>query len=259
MLVNKIIIAIFISILLFLIQGCDKSRVLKPGDFFAGKQLEIAEIIYNGDEQALEQELPLISEEALNAAGKEKMTLLYWAMINAAGDNASSRRTQIITTLVRAGADPLQPQPNMPGSPAELAMKAEKSIWIKAMLDGGLSPDARDRLGNKPIIFQSIWAKNTDTLKTLLDYGANINITNTLGDTVLIDALDAHSFDHVILLLERGADSSIKGSSGWTMGNQLQRYLERGTGDSVDRNKLALIKALLIKNGGEWPPQPVDK
>ncbi|ROW49377.1 Accessory protein, partial [Cronobacter malonaticus] len=110
-------------------------------------------------------------------------------------------------------------------SPAEYVLKADSGDWIKAMLDGGLSPDAKDKTFHEPIIFQAIKAKNTDTLKTMLDAGANINITDSLGNTLLIDALDYGKHDHVLLLLDRGADPEIKADNGWTMGNQLQRLL----------------------------------
>lgn len=253
--INKVVI-IIVTLILF---GCKKNMNYDPEDFFEGSQLEIAKAIDEGDEADLLKKSPLINKENLNKPAKEKVTLLFWAIINATGDNATPKRAHMITTLIKSGADPLQPQPNMPGSPAEFAMKGENAIWIKAMLDGGLSPDARDKLNNKPIIFQSIWAKNTETLKTLISYGADINIKNSLGDTVLIDALDARSYDHVILLLENGANSSIRGNSGWSMGNQLQRYFVRGISDNEDRKKLEKIKSLLINNGGEWPQKPVKK
>lgn len=256
---TKPIIKVIVSIFTLLIFGCKKNIDYEPEDFFQGRQLEIAKVIYEGNEEELFRKLPLISKEELNKPAKAEMTLLFWAMTATLGDNATPERLHIISDLVRAGADPLQPQPEGPGSPAEFAMKSDKGVWIKAMLEGGLSPNAREKRHNEAIIFKSIWATNTETLKTILDYGADINIRDSLGDTVLIDALDAHSFDHVILLLKRGADSSIKGNLGWTMGNQLQRFLNEGVGNSEDREKLRLIKALLIKNGGEWPPKPVEQ
>lgn len=256
---NNATIPLALFIIIATLFGGKKTMAYAPEDFFSGGQLEIARAIDEANEAVLERKLSVISNIELNAPAKEKMTLLFWAITNATGDNATPKRAHMITALVESGADLLQPQPNMSGSPAEFAMKGENALWIKAMLDGGLSPNARDTLNNKPIIFQSIWAKNTETLKTILDYGADINIRDSLGDTVLIDALDAHSFDHVILLLKRGADSSIKGNLGWTMGNQLQRFLNEGIGNSEDREKLRLIKALLIKNGGEWPPKPVEQ
>ena len=250
---------VVIIMVIFILFGCKKNMDYEPEDFFEGRQLEIAKAIYEGDEDDLLKKQPLISKEELNKPAKARMTLLFWAMMAASGDEVPPVRAHIITDLVQAGADPLQPQPNTPGSPAEIAVKNDNAIWIKAMLEGGLSPDARDKRHNEAIIFKSVFAKNTDTLKTLLDHGADINVRDALGETVLISALDAQSYDHVILLLQRGADSSIKGNLGWTMGNQLQRYLERGTGDSDDRKKLEVIKALLIKHGGQWPPQPVKK
>lgn len=81
---------------------------------------------------------------------------------------------------------------------------------LKALLDGGLSPNAKDKTFDKPIIFQSIKAKNTETLKVMLDYGANVNTVNSLGSTLLFEAFDYHSYDHVFLLLERGANPEIR-------------------------------------------------
>ncbi|MCL7707512.1 ankyrin repeat domain-containing protein, partial [Enterobacter kobei] len=103
-------------------------------------------------------------------------------------------------------------------SPAEFVLNADSGDWIKAMLDGGLSPDAKDKTSHEPIIFETIKAKNTDTLEAMLNAGANINITDSLGNTLLIDALDYHAYDHVLLLLEKGADPEIHGKFGWTMG-----------------------------------------
>ncbi|HDS1237135.1 ankyrin repeat domain-containing protein [Pluralibacter gergoviae] len=256
---KSIILAAFILISAFGIQGCKKNMDYEPEDFFVGRQLEIAKAIYEGDEADLLKKLPLISTEELNKPAKAGMTLLFWAMTASLGDNATPQRLHIISDLVRAGADPLQPQPDGPGSPAELAMKSDKGVWIKAMLDGGLSPNAREKRHNEAIIFKSIWAKNTDSLKVLIDYGADINIRDSLENTVLISALDAHSYDHVILLLESGADSSIRGSSGWSMANQLQRYFDRGISDNDERKKLEKIKTLLIQHGGQWPPSPVKQ
>ncbi len=127
------------------------------------------------------------------------------------------------------------------------------------MLEGGLSPDAKDKTFGEPIIFETLEAKNTDTLQAMLDGGADINITNSLGNTLLIAALDFHSYDHVLLLLERGANAEIKADNGWTMANQLQRYLNRAKEGSDEYQKLTEIKDTLIQHGGKWPPAPVSQ
>lgn len=243
----------------FMVQGCKKSMEYEPKDFFDGSQLEIAQLIYDGDEAKLKQRLPSVSKEELNRPAKAEMTLLFWSVLNSIYDKTAQGRLRIITDLVKSGADPLQPRSKGGSSPAEFVLKGDKGVWIKAMLDGGLSPNAKDKTFNEPIVFETLKAKNTETLKTMLEYGADINIKDSLGDTLLIESVDSYSFDHAILLLEKGADDKIKGNSGWTMGNQLQRFINRGQGDADDKGKIEKIKELLIKNGGDWPPKPVGE
>jgi ankyrin repeat protein len=84
------------------------------------------------------------------------MTLLFWALMNTLNDKKTQPRLQIVTELIRAGADPLQPRPNGKSSPAEFVLMADSGEWIKAMLDGGLSPNAKDKylmnpLSSKPL------------------------------------------------------------------------------------------------------------
>jgi hypothetical protein len=42
----------------------------------------------------------------------------------------------------------------MPGTPAQMMAMGDKDIWLKALLDGGLDPNSRDKLLNVPLIFQ---------------------------------------------------------------------------------------------------------
>ncbi|CAH3693320.1 MULTISPECIES: ankyrin repeat domain-containing protein [Serratia] len=255
---SKLIMAMALLFTALMMQGCEKNMEYEPRDFFVGRQLDIAQLIYDGDEVKLNEKLPSISKEELNRPVKADMTLLFWSVLNAIYDKNTPKRLSIITDLVKAGADPLQPRPEGGSSPAEFVLQGDKDVWIKAMLDGGLPPNSRDKVHNEPIIFEALDAKNTETLKVMLDYGADINTRDSLGNTLLISSLDSRSFDHTILLLERGADSKIKGKFGWTMGNQLQRFIDRGVGDAEDKEKIDKIKELLIKKGGDWPPLPVE-
>ncbi len=237
----------------FMIQGCKQDMDLNPQDYFSGQQLTLAKAIEDGNVEDVEKLAP---QTELNKPGQQAMTLLFWALGSAIEDK-SPARLKMITLLVKAGADPLQPRPQGQSSPAEFVLNADSGVWIKAMLDGGLSPDAKDKQFHEPIIFETIKAKNTETLKAMLDAGANINITDSLGNTVLIEALDFHAYDHVLLLLERGADPEIPGKFGWTMGNQLERFLKRAKAGSDEYKTLTEIKNKLIEHGGKWPPAPV--
>ncbi|EPN4911643.1 TPA: ankyrin repeat domain-containing protein [Enterobacter cloacae] len=250
------LIASLIVVFIFLIQGCRQSSDLNPEDYFSGQQLILARAIESGNMDEVKKFLP---KTDLNKPGQHDMTLLFWALTNTPYDKKTQPRLHIVTELIKAGADPLQPRPNGKSSPAEFVLMADSGDWIKAMLDGGLSPNAKDYVFNKPIIFQTLEAKNTETLKAMLDRGSNIDITDSLGETLLINAFDFHSYDHVFLLLERGADPDIRADNGWALGNQLQRFLERAKKDSDEYKNLIAIKESLIRHGGKWPPEPVKR
>ena len=239
--------------LTFIVQGCRQGMDLNPQDYFSGQQLALAKAIERGEVDEVKKLAP---ETDLNKPGQKEMTLLFWAIMNATYDNKTPPQLKIITELVKTGADPLQPRPQGKSSPAEFVLQGDSADWINAMLDGGLSPDAKSKTFNKPIIFDTLEAKNTETLKAMLDRGVDINIPDTLGNTLLIDALDFHSYDHVLLLLERGANTNSRDSNGWTMGNQLQRFLNRAKPGSDEYKILTQIKEKFIQKGGEWPPSP---
>lgn len=246
-----VIVALFLT---FMVQGCKEDMGLNPNDYFTGQQLLLAESIEKGDAQNVKN---LAAQTDLNKPGEHEMTLLFWALGNAMNEKKTADQLNIVTLLVKAGADPLQPRSKGKSSPAEFVLMADSSVWIKALLDGGLSPNAKDKTFDKPIVFQSIKAKNTETLKVMLDYGADINTVNSLGSTLLFEALNYHAYDHVFLLLERGADPEIRADNGWTMVNQLQRLLNVEEKDSDEYKMLIKIKDAVVAHGGKWPPAPV--
>lgn len=237
----------------FVIQGCKQTRELDPQDYFSGQQLIMAKAIERGEVDEVKKFAP---ETDLNKPGRHDMTLLFWALSNAINDKKTASQLEIITELVKAGADPLQPRPAGGSSPAEFVLQGDSGDWISALLDGGLSPDAKDKVHHDPIIMETLNAKNTETLKVMLDRGANINVTDSPGNTLLIYALDYGKHDHVLLLLDRGADPEIRSGVGWTMGNQLQRLLNGAKEGDKHYQDLIKIKEKLIQHGGKWPPSP---
>lgn len=69
-----------------------------------------------------------------------------------------------------------------------------------------MSPDARGKVDELPIIFQTSKASNAETLKVLVAYGANLEARDVLGQTVVMDAFRYSSFDNVKYLLNNGAN-----------------------------------------------------
>ncbi|BEO27331.1 MAG: ankyrin repeat domain-containing protein [Serratia marcescens] len=213
---SKLIMAMALLFTVLMMQGCKKNMEYEPQDFFEGRQLEIARLIYDGDEVKLKEKLPSLSREELNRPAKANMTLLFWSVLNSTYDNTTPERLRIITDLVKSGADPLQPRPEGGSSPAEFVLQGDKGVWIKAMLDGGLSANSRDRIHNEPIIFEVLDAKNTETLKTMFEHGADLNIRGAMNRTLLINALYQKDVEHIVFLLKNGADTSLKDSFGET-------------------------------------------
>jgi len=222
---NRMIVALMLSTLM--LSGCKKNMEYKPQDFFEGAQLEIAQLIFDGNEPSLKQKIAIAGKEELNRPAKAKMTLLFWSVLSASYDNTTPERLQIITDLVRAGADPLQPKGKGESSPAEFVLKGDKGDWIKAMLDGGLSPNARDKTFDEPIIFESLKAKNINTLNTLFKYGADLNTKDSLGRNLLIYALYAAKIKHIEFLLENGADPLLVDSYGENFKSELNKMINR--------------------------------
>jgi len=252
----KALFSVCLALMLtFIAQGCRQGMDLNPQDYFSSQQLVLAKAIERGEVNEVKKLAP---NTDLNKPGQQDMTLLFWAINNAIYDKKTASRLKIITELVKAGADPLQPRPAGGSSPAEFVLKGDSGEWIRAMLDGGLSPDARDKIHHEPILFETIKAKNTETLKAMLDHGANVDITDSLGNTLLIEAFDFGEYDHVLLLLERGADPDFRGKGGWTMGYQLQRFLDRSKANNEHYQDLIKIKEKLIEHGGKWPPDPIE-
>ncbi|MEM5442027.1 ankyrin repeat domain-containing protein [Serratia marcescens] len=213
---RKLIMAMALLFTVLMMQGCKKNMEYEPQDFFEGRQLEIAQLIYDGNEVKLKEKLPTVSKEELNRPVKADMTLLFWSVLNSIYDISTPERLRIITDLVKSGADPLQPRSEGGSSPAEFVMRADKGIWIKAMLDGGLSPNSKDKVFNEPIIFETLKAKNIETLKIMFDHGADLNIRGAMNRTLLINALYQKEVDHIVFLLKNGADTSLKDSFGET-------------------------------------------
>ena len=240
---KKIILIITMVVSTLIMQGCKQGMDLQPQDYFEGTQLDIANIIYEGDRQKLDKVLPTVSKETLNRPAKAEMTLLFWAINNAIFDKNTPERLKIITDLVKAGADPLQPRPEGRSSPAEYVMKADKGVWIQAMLEGGLSPNARDEINNQPIIFKSFQAVNTETLSTLIDYKVDVNIKGAMNRTPLINALYNSCPEHIEVLLAHGANPLAKDDFNDSFLSLISAEIAKG-----DKNNSYIKKLIKIKD-----------
>jgi uncharacterized protein len=222
--VKKIAAAIFFSFLFLLLSACNDLKKIEPEKYFTDSQLVLAKAIQSADREAI---LRLSKTTDLNTPGNEQFTLLFFALNEVMYNDNPQKRLDIVTELVRAGADPQQAQPNARGTPAQMMAMGDKDIWLKALLDGGLDPNSRDKLLHVPLIFSALSAKNTATLALLIERGADIDTRDILGDTPLVQAFFSNDFDKVYFLLGHGANPNPVNKQGLSFSQMLDRNLHQ--------------------------------
>ena len=139
---------------------------------------------------------------------------------------------------------PAGPPPSIANDPPpepgadELNAAARKGdvAAVKALLDKGISPDAKWRYG-MTALFPACDRGHMEVVKLLIERGANVNISDRFyNGTPMGQAINKEHIDIVQLLLEKGAPNSA-------------RVLNLG----IEKGHLGLIRASLAK-GGFQPP-----
>ncbi|MBD8453426.1 ankyrin repeat domain-containing protein [Serratia rubidaea] len=231
------------------LAGCNDMKKIVPEEYFTGQQLVLAKAIEAGDLERVKQLAP---ETDLNTPGEQDLTPLFFALNEAMYNDNPANRLEIITALVSAGADPL---PKGRDKPAVWMAKGDKDIWLKAMLDGGLSPDARNTDNDDPIIYETMYAKTTDTLALLVARGADVDARDSLGETPLMAAFYSNSFEHANYLLDHGADPNPVNKKGWVFASLVQKRLNKSKPDTEYHQKCQQLRDKMIALGVKWPPE----
>ncbi|RYC39745.1 hypothetical protein DEH81_17835 [Pectobacterium zantedeschiae] len=218
---------------------------LPAEQFFSGSQLMLAHAIERSDSVDVKD---LAGKTDLNKPGAQDMTILFFALQSAYGKDP--QQLAIMAVLVGSGADPLQQIPDM-GSVAEVVARSDDDVFMKALIDGGMSPNSM--VEETPIIFDAAYEHSIRVLKYLTSKGANINLQDSLGQTVLTEALSRDEYEVVIWLLQHGADPRIKTKAGWQFSHMLEDTMNLHPNKMV-KAKLEKIRELAVSKGMVWPP-----
>lgn len=232
-----------------LAAACGHARPASPETYFSGRQLALAQAIARGATADVETLARELGREALNRPGAQDMTLLFFALQSAFGEKP--RQLQILTILVKAGADPLREVPNL-GSVLGVSLRAKSPLYVQALLDGGVSPDTIE--GSTPILFDVANEHAAATLKLLLDRGADIDRKDSLGNTALMQALRSMNLDQVMYLLDRGASPKFVNVNGVSFANQLEFQIGRQQEGSPAHRRMLEIRDRIVGMGVTWPP-----
>lgn len=184
-----------------------------------------------------------------NLEGKQGVTFLFWAYAH--------HHVKAMRALAAHKADVNRPLhlPNAQGGVdathlINIAAEGPKDELLLTLLDLGADPNARDER-KEPALHNALYAHQYQRMKLLLDRGADINITNSAGATPAVVLARLNYFELVHYLLERGADwRKTDGEVAlWTQEN------DTGNAEAIQWQKK--VKQLLIRQGVKFPvPSP---
>jgi len=182
----------------------------------------------------------------VNAVGKKNMTPLMWAF---AANNIDGMRA-----LLEVGADPNQkfgPEKNI--HPVWMAATMDTPDRLKVLLQFNGDPNARGNGAYFNALMQGV--EHIENVKLLVQAGADVNVTDSVGGTVALTAVHLAQFDVVIYLLEHGYRYNLP-SLAWSVKNlQLREDIE-----PKRQKALAVLRELgVTPSPGKAPPMLEEK
>ena len=197
--------------------------------FRSGPKRELAEAIRRNDTTAVAK---LVKTVDVNDTGLSGMTFLLIAMRQL--EDTPDQQT-VLRLLLDAGAKPNESaQYEFPLSVALQLDAKTGPAPLTMLLDAGADPNLADSFGT-PLYFLAVGKSSSlETLKLLLDRGANINAVARNGHTILFEAANTRNWEAALLLLERGADWKLgKSVNGMPFKNWVDGEIGSQGGDST--------------------------
>ncbi|KAI0520856.1 ankyrin repeat-containing domain protein [Xylaria bambusicola] len=158
----------------------------------------------------------------------------------------ANNQETIVELLLQRGANPDGQCDNL-GSALQTAVNYNQLGIVKLLLKYGAQINSSPNAG---ILVRAVWREKLTMF--LLDNGANIDSSNSEGETALYAVANHHGQDapSFRLLLERGANANAQGGY---FGNPLQALIARSRKPRGDLVKLLLDKGADVNaQGGKW-------
>lgn len=242
-------------LLLVLLAGCGEGwpSLMPPTypatKYFTGDLLALAQLIEHDEPKELARRLTFGHAYMQRQAEQDGMTLIMYAMMN--------RRKDCLTVLLTHGQDPNQNthlgKSKLQIQPVGIAAGGEDNEILTILLDHGGNPNSR--FDDEPALFATIKNDHYDHMRLLLDRGADINSTNKDGNTLVNILSYTNRFEQIAYLIKRGADVHKPNNHGATLAFSVQDSDLDPEGDAHKWQQI--VKQLLIERGVKFPvPHP---
>ncbi|KXS95674.1 hypothetical protein AC578_6241 [Pseudocercospora eumusae] len=130
---------------------------------------------------------------------------------------AQTGNVETVRVLVQAGANINAAMPETKMTPLHYAAESQDDKeHILGLIDLGAFVDARDYCGWTPLHW-TCWRGYSDSLKGLLQAGADVRAKTADGNAAVMLAVTNNSFNCIPSLLEAGADCAVVKPNGWSV------------------------------------------
>lgn len=233
-------LVIFLACLISL-WSHDAMAGYRAEQYFEGADLAAVKALELGDEVALKR--AMLAGADINRPGKQGVVpFLYFIVTN----NSSA---MVRLCKLNARFDYQLPRALGPKFPEDIGWIAANpdTRMLEAMLNAGLDPNMKTP-GDGSFLYFTLNPFNKPAFELLLHHGANINAQDSLGRTVLHDAVFQESYDLAAFLVDRGANPLLRTNTGRTVPDLLRRKKERVGKDSpIEREINQLLDYLASK------------
>ncbi|WP_418647839.1 ankyrin repeat domain-containing protein [Thauera butanivorans] len=223
------------------------SKKYRAEEFFKGHYLLMAQAIERNDIARLKQ---LAQGQDLGLKGDKDMDLMWFAILQENFD--------AITALVALGVNPDNQVAQGLGSALHIAfMKHDDIRYLKAMLDGGLSPNHRHP--RQEMMLQRGVSGGLEHVKLLLQRGTRLNDRDSIGGTAVTEAVSRAKPDIAIYLVRQGADFNTHKTNGVSVAWSVHLSVQDMRPGNPIHTQFLELRDLLISKGAKWPPNsPIE-